>query len=558
MLTAEREIALQPAHAQLRTALFIALVTLAAVAVAYCTTGGAMFSPGELNAAPRKNVALGGVRSHAEIGGRCAACHAGPWSSESEADRCQACHTDIRQQRQQQLPLHGRLANGERCRDCHSEHNGRAASLVSLDHFDHAHTAFPLTGKHLAAACNDCHKNQVFQGTSQTCGECHARPKSHLGQLAGNCSACHGTSTFQSGSFDHAHTAFPLSGKHATTACNACHKNQIFAGTAQTCLACHAQPPSHVARFEGDCASCHSTNGFKRTTFDHAHTAFPLTGKHLAAACTACHKNQVYKGTAQTCSACHAEPPSHAGRFAGSCASCHVTSTFKGATFDHTRTAFPLTGKHLAAACAECHKNQQYIGTSQTCAACHAQPQNHVGHFEGNCAACHATTAWTGAKFDHTFPLNHGGARRDAKGCALCHDQPNDYRAYTCYGCHKHDPERTAAKHRRLNAEELKKCAVCHPGGREHGERGERGERETRGERRETRVELGIDFPLPPNPNGALKSRPLNYCLKLHTFCRCAGVAFSAECKEELQDMSTSIDIARFDPEEPAEVVTPL
>ena len=50
----------------------IAAVVLAGAALA---TGGMMFNPGPLNAVGRNGLQLGGVTSHAEIGGRCSACH---------------------------------------------------------------------------------------------------------------------------------------------------------------------------------------------------------------------------------------------------------------------------------------------------------------------------------------------------------------------------------------------------------------------------------------------------------------------------------------------------
>jgi hypothetical protein len=50
--------------------------------------------------------------------------------------------------------------------------------------------------------------------------------------------------------------------------------------------------------------------------------------------------------------------------------------------------------------------------------------------------------------------------------CATCHALPNDYRTFTCYGCHRHEPEKTAEKHLKWNIIELQACAKCHPTGR--------------------------------------------------------------------------------------------
>ena len=70
----------------------LTLVTLAAVVILAVISGGKMFSPGALNAQGRASRTLGGVRSHAEIGGNCAACHAAPWSGETMTTRCLKCH----------------------------------------------------------------------------------------------------------------------------------------------------------------------------------------------------------------------------------------------------------------------------------------------------------------------------------------------------------------------------------------------------------------------------------------------------------------------------------
>src|SRR5437879_3020674 len=84
------------------------VVTVGAVVVGVALSGGGMFSPGKLNAQSKGGVQLGGVSSHAELGGKCSACHVSPWSGQTMADRCMACHTDIRGQIDGHQPLHGR------------------------------------------------------------------------------------------------------------------------------------------------------------------------------------------------------------------------------------------------------------------------------------------------------------------------------------------------------------------------------------------------------------------------------------------------------------------
>ena len=46
--------------------------------------------------------------------------------------------------------------------------------------------------------------------------------------------------------------------------------------------------------------------------------------------------------------------------FPTDCSLCHSTINWTGATFDHSKTTFPLTGAHVAAPCAQCHVNNNY------------------------------------------------------------------------------------------------------------------------------------------------------------------------------------------------------
>ena len=84
------------------------LVTLLLIAAFVVVRGGSLFIPGPLNA-QASGEALGGVRSHAETGGRCAACHTAPWAADTLADRCLACHIPIAAELDDPLSLHGAL-----------------------------------------------------------------------------------------------------------------------------------------------------------------------------------------------------------------------------------------------------------------------------------------------------------------------------------------------------------------------------------------------------------------------------------------------------------------
>lgn len=212
----------------------------------------------------------------------------------------------------------------------------------------------------------------------------------------------------------------------------------------------------------------------------------------LANRCSACHVPFYRTGTMEArCLECHTDvqtqitgkQPLH-GRLAdgGNCRACHTEHLGAHAVitdftdFDHAATAFPLSEGHAGVDCVRCHAGhgeRRYRGASTSCLSCHAEPQVHLGKFGTDCASCHSTQTWKGATLSrefHPFPLNHG-KRREPSACITCHQDPDTYSTYTCYGCHEHRPEKVAREHRRLTPEELAGCAKCHPTGREHEER---------------------------------------------------------------------------------------
>jgi hypothetical protein len=238
------------------------LCTAGVLVALIAVSGGKMFSPGELNAEGRGGK-RGGVGSHADVGGNCGACHAAPWSAETMATRCLDCHDDVRRQIDAHQPLHGRLSEGMQCRCCHTEHNGPHGALTSLARFDHEATAFPLTGKHRALDCQSCHRDNVFQGTPQSCVSCHAEPEVHKGRFGVGCRECHSTSTWSGATFKH---TFPLDhGRRGRASeCATCHTEPDDYRT-YTCYGCHAHEPARVERkHKGivnlqNCVRCHPT-----------------------------------------------------------------------------------------------------------------------------------------------------------------------------------------------------------------------------------------------------------------------------------------------------------
>ena len=71
------------------------------------------------------------------------------------------------------------------------------------------------------------------------------------------------------------------------------------------------------------------------------------------------------------------------------CAGCHTTSGWKGATFDHSVTGFPLGGAHAGASCAACHgANNANKHPPRARIGCHTRDDVHNGQNGANCASC--------------------------------------------------------------------------------------------------------------------------------------------------------------------------
>jgi hypothetical protein len=112
---------------------------------------------------------------------------------------------------------------------------------------------------------------------------------------------------------------------------------------------------------------------------------------------------------------------------------------------------------------------------------CHTRPSGalHRGFGTLNCAQCHTTTAWEPATFAHERWFRLDGDHNVA--CTTCHTG-GDYKRYTCYGCHEHQPAQMIAEHREEGIGNISNCARCHRGGGEGGEREGRGGREGGGD----------------------------------------------------------------------------
>ena len=390
----------------------------------------------------------------------CTQCHLKPIFT-NVGQKCADCHADIHKRQ-----------FGANCEQCHSVKGWK----VSLEQVQRHTNRFPLMGAHAALDCESCHKGAAtgqFQGLSTQCYSCHAKdyqgttgPPHASAGFSTSCDQCHRFDSWFGVKFDHLkNTGFALTGMHATLDCNACHIGGKFKGTPADCVGCHLPDfrkttnPNHVAsNFPQTCQSCHSTSAWQPASFDHNLVGFPLTGAHATLQCTQCHANGNYNLTTKDCASCHMKDyngtnnPNH--KQAGiptTCATCHSTTSWANATFDHSTTGFPLTGKHVTTPCTQCHVNGNYNLKDTSCVSCHLKDYqgttdpNHVkSGIPQTCQVCHNTASWGNAKFDHSvtgFPLN--GAHTNLP-CAQCHINGN-YNLTTgaCSSCHMKDYNNT-------------------------------------------------------------------------------------------------------------------
>jgi hypothetical protein len=402
------------------------------------------------------------------LGTDCASCHTTQGWSPSQFDHnrsafklteahvnvaCNACHTDkifkgtpsdCFSCHQQDDPHQGVL--GANCASCH-----KATTWQDVT-FDHSQTAFKLVGGHANVACSACHKSLTFNDTPTACASCHVDV--HQGQMGMDCAKCHNPFDWKDVHFDHSQTGFKLIGAHQGAACSSCHANGRFKGTPSNCFACHASDDKHHGQFGTDCGACHSPVSWKDVNFDHSRTGFPLSGAHSGVRCTACHMNGVYKGTPKECVACHSSDDAHNGQFGTVCSACHNTNSWKNATFDHSKTGFPLTGSHSGVTCQKCHSNGVFKGTPSNCYACHAGNDKHNGQFGTDCGSCHKPTRWSDVNFNHNntgFPLS---GKHAAVQCKACHSNGYAGTPSNCFACHASDD-----KH---NGQFGTNCDSCH------------------------------------------------------------------------------------------------
>lgn len=268
--------------------------------------------------------------------------------------------------------------------------------------------------------------------------------------------------------------------------CTKCHDLGDKVSNAK-CLDCHKELKVRIDQRKGyhvssdvagkDCFACHSEHHgrtfeivrFDEDAFNHAKTGYTLTGEHLRQDCNACHtdehiesadirkKEYTFLGLSTSCTSCHTDV--HQNTLTTNCASCHTTDAFKPAPlFDHSKTEFPLKGKHKQVDCKSCHTvtfeggklYQKFSGVPfNTCASCHNDP--HAGSFGNKCSDCHNEESFTSissSKFNHAqtgFPLRGKHKQVD---CRECHALDGNINATNVFQDFK--------------GKDFNNCALCH------------------------------------------------------------------------------------------------
>ena len=371
----------------------------------------------------------------------CASCHVSNNYTLNSTD-CMGCHLAAWQSTPTfggSVPDHikaGFPSTASACSTCHP------ITRWADGKFDHNAFGFPLTNSHAlvanggkVASCASCHigNNYSLNIAATDCGNagCHlttwqttnnpVHPKAGAPFAAANCSTCHNTISWNTATFDHSATGWPLSGSHQmapagkVVACTDCHvgNNYTFTAANTDCMGCHLAAWQSTATLGGNVPN-HITAGF---------------------------------------------PSSQ-------CATCHDTLLWADGKFDHSATGWPLQGAHVTTPCASCHLGANAFAltsASTDCYGCHqaawqstvtlggAVPNHVAALYPTTCLTCHitwVTTGWLGATFNHTwFRIPHNGSV-----CSDCHLVSTDYATFSCINCHTranaHNKGTTDGQHR--------------------------------------------------------------------------------------------------------------
>lgn len=354
----------------------------------------AQISPGELTS----------FHAHLEGLSNCTKCH--ELGKQVLNSKCLDCHTEIKTLISSGRGYHTSAeVKNKDCWSCHSEHHGKNFRIINFnkDNFNHSTTGFNLTGSHQKLECEKCHQVNFIN-------DAKLKKRKHT-----------------------------------------------FLGLKTSCISCHQD--YHKGSLGTDCSGCHTTEKFNDVkNFDHNKTQFKLTGAHETVDCAKCHPSELKNGKKikkfkglrfSNCTPCHTD--FHKGAFGKDCKTCHITKSFKiinQAAFDHSKTRFPLIGKHNSVKCNDCHKgSMSNKPLFSQCTDCHKD--FHKGEFVKNnnvtdCKQCHNEEGFSPSLF--TIEL-HSKLKFTLTGahlaipCAACHKKESDWHfkitRFDCQDCHQ-------------------------------------------------------------------------------------------------------------------------
>ncbi|MEI7500225.1 MAG: hypothetical protein WCK84_07215 [Bacteroidota bacterium] len=416
----------------------------------------------------------------------CKRCHTSLEFSKAGKE-CISCHTDIHNQ-----------TVGNDCSRCHTPVSWVVNNITEI----HQRSRFPLVGPHVTADCFDCHTNAsasllLFGPLGVECNDCHqkdyaatTKPNHKTGGYSTNCPQCHNMSAFSWSGAGINHNFFPLTGGHAINNCQDCHKTPDYSSTSPICFSCHQSNfnattnPSHtLLNFSTNCTDCHTTDpGWKPAEYrEHDAKSFPIySGKHNGewSTCSDCHTNPA--SYAQfTCIDCHEHSQSEMDNkhnetqgyvySSPACLGCHPTGSSEE-SFNHSTSAFPLTGAHATTECIKCHTNG-YHGTSTICYNCHSEqfnkttnPNHAAINISTECQTCHTTLpGWIPATFPtHDSYFKLAGAHVPiANDCATCHKGNYNNTPNLCFGCHA-DKYNQSTNPNHITSNFPTVCETCH------------------------------------------------------------------------------------------------
>jgi len=195
------------------------------------------------------------------------------------------------------------------CEACHASSAWSPAWLQGSE-FNHDQvTRFSLDRHQVnfdgsSISCQSCHQESNGEFSTDTCIGCHEKEnqafiQQHQFELGNHCLACHdGVDRMRD--FDH-QDAFRLDGGHLGLECQACHFDQVYQGTPQECMDCHAEPEIHLGFFGLTCEYCHETSSWYPAQL--TQHAFPIDhGDEGESECQTCH---VVTYSDYTCYSCH-------------------------------------------------------------------------------------------------------------------------------------------------------------------------------------------------------------------------------------------------------------